>query len=104
MEVNTTTGPAARSRAEVLADVRRATCGHCWAFPGEPCVIGPRGTPGYHVARLSRAMRRGLITGPELIAALRTGLPFTNATVIRTDGAASAAWMTRRPGLRSWPG
>ena len=46
-----------------------------------------RGTPlqparGYHVARFARAMRRGLISGPELIAVLQTVGAFTDSTVI----------------------
>jgi hypothetical protein len=46
-----------------------------------------KGTPmqparGYHVARFARAMRRGLISGPELITVLQTVGAFTDSTVI----------------------
>jgi hypothetical protein len=41
-----------------------------------------RAVRGYHVARLSRAFRRGLISGPELIAVLQTTDAFTSSTVV----------------------
>jgi hypothetical protein len=59
-----------------------ANCGECWQHPGAPCAQGPDGPDGYHVARLSRAMRRGLITGPELIAVLQALVTFNSATVV----------------------
>ena len=69
--------PAARSQDEIRASARLANCGQCWQVPGEPC------TPeGDHVARFARAMRRGLISGPELIAVLQPLGPFTNATLV----------------------
>jgi hypothetical protein len=72
-----------------------ANCGECWALPGDECVyttapvsvpVTP-GTPvqpvrGYHVARLVRAYRRGLISGPDLDAVLAELVVFTNATVV----------------------
>ena len=44
---------------------------------------------GFHVARFGRAMRRGLISGPDLLAVLGTLGAFTTATVIfdAPDGA-----------------
>jgi hypothetical protein len=84
---NTTTAaspPAARSLHEICEAARRATCGECWQVPGKPC------TPdGDHVARFGRALRRGLITGPDLIAVLQALDAFTSATVVCTppDGA-----------------
>ena len=78
-----TSPPAARPLHEVCEAARRANCGHCWQIPGLPCVTSTRtGRDGYHVARFARAMRRGLISGPELIAALAVARVFTNATVI----------------------
>jgi hypothetical protein len=74
----------ARSLHEICADARRANCGECWQVPGTPC------TPeGDHVARFGRAMRRGLISGPDLLAVLGALGAFTTATVIRDapDGA-----------------
>jgi len=69
--------PAARSRREISEAARLANCGHCWRMPGEPC------TPeGDHVARYARAMRRGLISGAELIAVLQALGPFTGATLV----------------------
>lgn len=77
--------PAARSRHEICETARLVNCGECWRVPGEPC------TPeGDHVARFARAMRRGLITGPELVAVLQPLGPFTSATLVcgqPTDGA-----------------
>jgi hypothetical protein len=79
----TSSPPAARSLAEICEAVRRANCGQCWRVPGLPCVISPiTGRDGYHVARFARAMRRGLISGPELVAALASVPAFTNANVI----------------------
>ena len=80
MTTNPTTAtgpPAARPRHEICASARQVNCGECWRVPGEPC------TPeGDHVARYARAMRRGLISGPELIAALQALGPFTAATLV----------------------
>jgi hypothetical protein len=74
--------PAVRPLSEILAAVSMATCGHCWTKPGTPCAHGPDGAGGYHVARLSRAMRRGLITGPELVAVLQALVTFSSSTVV----------------------
>jgi hypothetical protein len=80
MTINTTTAtspPAARSLAEICQAARQTNCGKCWQVPGEPC------TPeGDQVARFARAMRRGLISGPELIAALQPLDTFTGATLV----------------------
>ena len=83
---NTTTAspPAARPLAGICEAARQANCGECWQVPGKPC------TPeGNHVARFGRAMRRGLISGPDLLAVLGTLGAFTTATVIfdAPDGA-----------------
>ena len=83
---NTTTAspPAARSLAGICRAARQANCGECWQVPGKPC------TPeGDHVARFGRAMRRGLISGPDLLAVLGALDAFTMATVIcdAPDGA-----------------
>ena len=52
-------------------------CGERWQVPGKPC------TPeGGHVARFGRALRRGLVTGPELIAVLQALDAFTSATIV----------------------
>ena len=71
--------PLSRPLAEIIAGARQANCGQCWQVPGPPCTRDP---DGVHVARLGRAFRRGLISGPDLIAALRTAGVFTLATVI----------------------
>jgi hypothetical protein len=80
LSTNTTTAaspPAARSLREIRKAVRLVNCGECWQVPGKPC------TPeGDHVARFGRAMRRGLISGPDLLAVLGTLDAFTMATVI----------------------
>ena len=69
--------PLARSLHEICELVRQANCGECWQVPGTPC------TPeGDHVARFGRAMRRGLIAGPELIAVLQSLDAFTSATIV----------------------
>jgi hypothetical protein len=59
-----------------------ANCGHCWTLPGTPCALGPDGADGFHVARLSRAMRRGLVSGHELVAVLQDLVTFDTATVV----------------------
>jgi hypothetical protein len=77
---NTTTAtspPAARSLHEICEAARRVNCGECWQVPGKPCT--PQGD---HVARFGRAMRRGLISGPDLIAVLQALDAFTNDTVV----------------------
>ena len=95
------TAPAvsqARSLHEVCEAARLVNCGACWAIPGDECVytsapvsapVTP-GTPvqpvrGCHVARLGRALRRGLIEGPDLIAVLQALDAFTNDTVVYDD-------------------
>ena len=70
--------PQARSLHEICADAQRANCGECRQVPGKPC------TPeGDHVARFGRALRRGLVTGPEMIAVLQTLDAFINTTIVR---------------------
>ncbi|MGH3218954.1 MAG: hypothetical protein ACRDPY_09650 [Streptosporangiaceae bacterium] len=96
------TAPAvqqARRLHEICEAARQANCGECWALPGDECVftsaavsvpVTPdtpmRPVRGYHVARFGRAMRRGLISGADLLAALDTASVFTSTTVI-WDGA-----------------
>ena len=70
---------AARSLTEVREAARMANCGECWQVPGVPCSRDPEGD---HVARFARAMRRGLISGPELIAVLQPLNTFTGATLV----------------------
>ena len=84
MKVTAPEVPTVHSLHEICAAVRQANCGDCWQVPGKPC------TPeGDHVARFGRALRRGLITGPDLIAVLQTLDAFTNTTIVRDvpDGA-----------------
>ena len=93
----TTTARAAavRSLHQICVDTSRATCGECWAPPGDECVYTTapvsvpvtKGTPvrpvrGYHVARFARAERRGLISAADLTAVLDMAIVFTAATVI----------------------
>ena len=95
MKVTAPPASAARSLHEICESAGEANCGHCGALPGEECVFTTvpvslpvtTGTPlqparGYHVARFARAMRRGLISGPELITVLQTVGAFTDSTVI----------------------
>jgi len=89
LSTNTTTAAspaAARSLREIRKAVRLVNCGECWQVPGKPCTAYPEGD---HVARFGRAMRRGLIGGPDLLAILGTLGAFTMATVIcdAPDGA-----------------
>jgi hypothetical protein len=86
MKLTATSPPAARSLHEICELVRQANCGECWQVPGKPCTADPEGD---HVARFGRAMRRGLISGPDLLAVLGTLDAFTTATVIcdAPDGA-----------------
>jgi len=70
---------AIRSLAELCELARMCPCGACWARPGEPCTRDPEGD---HVARYGRAMRKGLLTGPELIAVLGALDAFTNTTIV----------------------
>jgi hypothetical protein len=84
--INTTAASlqAVRTLHEVCQATRQANCGECWQVPGPPC------TPeGDHVARFGRAMRRGLISGPDLLTVLGPLDAFTTATVIcdAPDGA-----------------
>lgn len=87
--------PQTRSLHEVCEAARLVNCGACWTLPGDECVYTSipvsvlviPGTPvqpvrGYHVARFGRAMRRGLIDGPDLIAVLQALDAFTNDTVV----------------------
>lgn len=87
--------PESRWLHEICEAARRVDCGECGALRGEECVYttGPVYVPvtgdtpmqtvrGYHVARLARAFRRGLISGPDLIAVLQATVVFTTATAI----------------------
>jgi hypothetical protein len=95
--------PAARALHEICEAARRVDCGECGALWGEECVYttGPVSVPvtghtplqpvrGYHVARLARAFRRGLISGPDLITVLQATVVFTTATVIHDTVGADA--------------
>jgi hypothetical protein len=82
--------PPVRPLAELLEAASQARCGQCWAEPGTLCVTlptldAPDPSPvpagGVHVARVGRAMRRGLITGNELLSVLGRLDAFTPATV-----------------------
>jgi hypothetical protein len=86
VKVTAPEAPAARSLAGICQAARQANCGECWQVPGKPCTSDPDGD---HVARFGRAMRRGLISGPDLLAVLGTLGAFTTATVIfdAPDGA-----------------
>jgi hypothetical protein len=87
--LTTTAGPpAVRPLHEILAAVRQVNCGECWTLPGTACALGPDGADGVHVARLSRAMRRGLVTGPELVSVLQALVTFDTATLVYDVAAA----------------
>ena len=85
MKVTAPSAPAARSLQEICQAARQANCGECWQQPGKPCTHDPEGD---HVARFGRAARRGLITGPELVAVLADFDVFTTATIVKTPGSA----------------
>jgi len=92
----TTAWPAAVcSLHQICLDTSRATCGECWAPPGDECVYtkAPVSVPvtkdtpvrpvrGYHVARFARAVRRGLVSASDFAAVLDIAIVFTPATVI----------------------
>ncbi|HEY7882672.1 MAG TPA: hypothetical protein VID31_17600 [Streptosporangiaceae bacterium] len=84
MKVTAPEALTVRPLPEICQAARQANCGECWQVPGRPC------TPeGDHVARFGRAMRRGLISGPDLLAVPGALDAFTMATVIcdAPDGA-----------------
>jgi hypothetical protein len=65
MKVTAPEALTVRPLPEICQHARQVNCGECWQVPGTPC------TPeGDHVARFGRAMRRGLISGPDLLAVL----------------------------------
>lgn len=95
MKVTAPGAPAAHSLHEVCEAARLVNCGECWAIPGDECVyttapvsvpvttgIPVRPVRCYHVARFGRALRRGLISGPDLIAVLQALDAFTNDTLV----------------------
>jgi hypothetical protein len=85
MKVTAPEAPAVRSLAEICQAARQANCGECWQGPGRPCTRNPEGD---HVARFGRAARRGMISGPELVAVLGRLEAFTTATVVQMPGGA----------------
>jgi hypothetical protein len=78
MKVTAAGTPVVRSRHESCELARLVNCGECWQVPGQP-----RTPEGDHVARLGRAIRRGLISGDDLIAVLQALDAFTSATIVR---------------------
>lgn len=77
--------PADRPRSlHVVCELARlAACTYCPATGLDwPCAAPGGGPEGYHVARFAAAMRRGLITGPDLTTVLNTAGVFTNGTLI----------------------
>jgi hypothetical protein len=85
VKVTAPQAPAARSLQAICQAARLANCGECWQKPGKPCTRDPEGD---HVARFGRAARRGLITGPELVAVLADFDVFTTATIVNPPGSA----------------
>jgi hypothetical protein len=85
MKVTAPPTSAPRSLHEILVAASMARCGECWKEPGVPCAHSPVGDEGFHVARLGRGMRRGLISGDELIAVLQALDAFTNATIVYNE-------------------
>lgn len=71
-------------RVTCEAAIQRVACGldGCGACAGRPCD----GETGIHVVRLGSAMKRRVITGGQLVEALRSAGLFTGSTVIRPDG------------------
>jgi hypothetical protein len=116
-DLTTTARPAAvRSLHQICVDTSRATCGECWAPPGDECVYTTapapvpvtKGTPvrpvrGYHVARFARAVRRGLISAADFAAVLDIAIVFTPATVIY-DEPCRPPEMPGRGGVGPGPG
>jgi hypothetical protein len=78
---------ASRTVRDILADALLADCGWCWGGWGNPCTDVPPG--GMHVARLSRAYRRGLISKADLMAVLEALVVFANDTVVRSEAVAA---------------
>jgi len=74
--------PQVRGLRAILDAARMANCGHCWAEPGHPCTTGETGSDGFHLARLVRAYRRGLIGAPALAGVLNELVVFTTATIV----------------------
>ncbi len=74
----------ARTLHEICEAAARCNCGACWAHPHEPCATVPPG--GTHLARIARAVRRGLLDAADMSPALAGLDVFSGATVIR-DGA-----------------
>ncbi len=72
----------ARSLHSICDLARLVNCGECWSPPHVPCLRGGHGTQGYHAARFARALRRGLISGPDLTAVLDDTEVFCNSTVV----------------------
>jgi hypothetical protein len=85
MKVTAPEAPTVRPLPEICEAARQANCGECWQIPGQPCTQDPEGD---HVARFGRAMRRGLLTGPELVAVLGALPRFSTATIVKTPGGA----------------
>ena len=67
---------------EICELARLCPCGECWASSHAPCLRGGQGTCGYHVARLARARRRGLISAVDLTAVLDDIEVFANSAVV----------------------
>lgn len=79
-----------RTLAEVCADARLVSCGHCSRMPGLPCVTHPgNGANGHHLTRFARAWRSGLISNDELRAIFYVEAVFRNTTVIYEPAAQS---------------
>jgi hypothetical protein len=74
-----------RLRTTCATAVQRVPCGldGCGACAGLAC----EGETGVHVVRLGSAMKCRVITGRQLVEALRSAVVFTGSTVIRPDGA-----------------
>jgi hypothetical protein len=82
-------GVTARPLAQITADALLADCGWCWGGWGNPCATEPPG--GMHVARLSRAYRRGLISEADFMAVTGNLDAFTLGTVVTFEPAGAVS-------------
>ncbi len=83
----TAAAPAGARTVHAICELTRLRpCGCCPAAPHQPCVAGPGGAEGYHLARFAAARATGLISQADMAAVLAAAGPaFTPATLICDD-------------------
>jgi hypothetical protein len=88
-------GSAPRSLHDACEAARLVACGYCWTDRGQSCrFTGTRARPvdGWHLQRLARARRKGLLSEADMSAVIEAaGVVLAPGTMIWADSLGGAS-------------